>query len=58
MVIILSLARSRIPPRKSGPLVEWSAFKEAPYSFFVAGLFCVYLGLYFAFSYVSLYPFV
>jgi hypothetical protein len=53
MAIILTLARSRIPPRKSGPAVEWGAFREGPYVLFVAGMFCIYLGLYFAFSYVS-----
>lgn len=48
--------RLRLPPRKSGPLVEWSAFKEAPYSFFVAAMFFVYWSLYFAFFYVRPVP--
>lgn len=33
--------KSRIPPRRSGPLVEWSAFKELEYSFYVLGSFMV-----------------
>lgn len=52
--IILSLARTRIPGRKSGPWLELGAFKEPPYVLFICGMFCVYLALYFAFSYVSL----
>lgn len=53
MSIILALARTRIPPRKAGPLLELQAFREPPYVLFVCGMFSVYLTLYFAFSYVS-----
>lgn len=30
-VVILSLARTRLPSRSTGPLVEWKAFTELPY---------------------------
>ena len=53
MAVILSIAKTRIPPRKSGPWIEWAAFKQPVYVLFVSGVFFVYLGLYFAFSYVS-----
>jgi MFS family permease len=53
VAIILSLGRTRIPGRKSGPWLELGAFKEAPYTLFICGMFCVFLALYFAFSYVS-----
>ena len=36
-IIALALAKQRLPPRKSGPLVEWPAFKELPYTLFAVG---------------------
>lgn len=44
--------KSRLPPRKSGPLVEFSAFKELPYTLFLVGMFLNFWGLFFAFYYV------
>ncbi|KAL3422249.1 MFS monocarboxylate transporter [Phlyctema vagabunda] len=55
MAVILALARTRIPPRKAGPMLELPAFKEAPYSLFICGMFCIFLALYFAFTYINLY---
>ena len=40
----LALVRTRLPPRKSGPVVEWGAFKEIPYALFSVGL-CLSLRL-------------
>lgn len=37
--ITLAFAKTRLPPRKSGPLVEWSAFKELSYTLFSIGIF-------------------
>jgi MFS family permease len=51
---ILLLARTRIAPRKSGPLVELSAFKEMPYSLFAIGTFLVLWPVYYAYDYVSI----
>ncbi|RDW57781.1 MFS monocarboxylate transporter-2 [Coleophoma crateriformis] len=45
--------RTRIQPRKTGPLVEWSAFKEGPYSFFVLGSFFNFWGVYIVFYYIG-----
>ncbi|KAL4882347.1 major facilitator superfamily domain-containing protein [Aspergillus karnatakaensis] len=45
--------RQRLPPRRSGPLVEWSAFKELPYSFFAIGMFLNFWGLYIGFFYIG-----
>ncbi|KAL6232196.1 hypothetical protein BDW75DRAFT_232972 [Aspergillus navahoensis] len=53
--IILALLRPRLPPRKSGPLVEWSAFKEPAYMLFTFGIFLLYWTLYFAFFYIQVY---
>ncbi|KAI8717950.1 Mur-ligase-M domain-containing protein [Fusarium sp. LHS14.1] len=47
--------KSRVPPRRSGPLVEWSAFKELEYSFYVLGSFMAFWGVYFAFYYLAAY---
>ncbi|KAL2015438.1 hypothetical protein VTK56DRAFT_5493 [Thermocarpiscus australiensis] len=51
--VALLFLKPRIPPRKSGPLVEWAAFKEGEYTFYALGSFSFFLGLYFAFYYVS-----
>lgn len=56
-LIIVGLLRTRIPPRKSGPLVEWAALKEPAYMLFTFGIFLLYWTLYFAFFYVSRMPF-
>ncbi|KAF2245867.1 MFS general substrate transporter [Trematosphaeria pertusa] len=48
-----SLLKPRLPPRKSGPLFELSAFREAPYTLYLAGVFLICLGQYFAFYYIS-----
>ncbi|KAF2844955.1 MFS general substrate transporter [Plenodomus tracheiphilus IPT5] len=48
-----SLLRPRLPPRKSGPLLELSAFRELPYSLFLIAIFLICLGQYFAFYYIT-----
>ena len=35
--ISLTLVRTRLPPRRTGPLIEWAAFKELPYTLFAIG---------------------
>ncbi|KAH7550796.1 major facilitator superfamily domain-containing protein [Bipolaris maydis] len=47
------LLKPRLPPRKSGPVLELSAFAELPYSVFLLGVFLIALGQYFAFYYIS-----
>jgi MFS transporter, MCT family, solute carrier family 16 (monocarboxylic acid transporters), member 3 len=49
----VALLKPRLPPRKSGPWVEWGAFREAPYLLFAAGMFLLFWALYFGFFYVS-----
>ena len=51
--IIMALARTRLPPRKPGPLVEWAAFKEVSYSLFCIGMFLNFWAIFFAYYYVS-----
>ena len=50
--VVLALTRTRIPPRKTGPIIEWAAFREMPYVLFTVGSFLAYLGLHFAYFYV------
>lgn len=47
------LFKQRLPPRKSGPIVEWAAFKEGSYLLFAIGMFLNFWGLYVAFFYVG-----
>jgi MFS family permease len=54
-VIAITFLRTRLPPRKSGPLVEWGAFKEAPYTLYCVAMFFNFWGLYFVFFYIGSY---
>lgn len=54
-LITIALFRTRLPPRKTGPIVDWASFKEAPYSLYCAGMFFANWGLYFAFFYIGAY---
>lgn len=48
-----ALTKTRLPPRRTGAIVEWGYFKEPPFAFFTAGMFMCFWSLYFAFYYVS-----
>jgi peptide chain release factor 1 len=52
-VLILSLARTRLPPRKAGPIVELAAFKESTYLLFAISMFFTLWATYYAYYYVS-----
>lgn len=52
-VLAISIARVRLSPRRSGPLIEWTAFKEIPYTLFCIGMFLNLWAVYFAYFYVS-----
>ncbi|MCJ1244136.1 hypothetical protein MMC30_001334 [Trapelia coarctata] len=54
-LIALAFARTRLPPRKSGPLIEISAFRELPYTLFAIGIFFAFWGLYPAYYYIGEY---
>ncbi|ETS81104.1 hypothetical protein PFICI_06106 [Pestalotiopsis fici W106-1] len=49
----LVLFKPRLPPRKTGSWIDTSAFKEAPFMFFVASKFLNFWGLYFAFFFLG-----
>lgn len=50
------LLRPRLKPRRAGPLVEWEAFREAPYILYTLGVFIWFWAHYFGFFYVSVLP--
>lgn len=45
--------KQRVPPRKTGPIVEWAAFTEIPYALFALGMFLNFWGLYIGFFYIG-----
>ncbi|KAH8819252.1 major facilitator superfamily domain-containing protein [Xylogone sp. PMI_703] len=47
LVIVGIFIRPRLPPRKSGPVIDWSAFREPVYLCFVGGLFGCMWALYY-----------
>ncbi|PLB51732.1 putative MFS monocarboxylate transporter [Aspergillus steynii IBT 23096] len=49
----LVFLKQRLPPRRSGPLVEWAAFTELPYALFAIGMFLNFWGLYIGFFYIG-----
>ncbi|KAF4883257.1 Aspyridones efflux protein apdF [Colletotrichum fructicola] len=53
-IALLSL-RPRLPPRTTGKLVEWDAFKELGYTFYGVGMFLCFWGSYFAFFFTAAY---
>ena len=53
--VALAFTKPRLPPRKTGPLVEWGAFRELSYSLFAIAMFLNFWGLYFAFYYIGSY---
>jgi MFS family permease len=54
-VFIFAFARTRIPPRKTGPFFELEAFKELSYVLFAAGTFLCFMSVYFAYYYVGIH---
>lgn len=56
-VIAIAIARVRLSPRRLGPLIEWSAFREPSYSLYCVGMFFNLWAVYFAYFYVSPAPY-
>ena len=52
VVIAISLARTRVPPRNTGSFFEFFAFKEPPYILFVIETFLILWAIYFTTFYV------
>lgn len=49
------LMKPRLPPRKSGPLIEWVAFKEMPYTMYLISIFFAFIAIYVGFFYVGIF---
>lgn len=41
MLLANALAKPRVKPRRTGPIVDWSAFKDLEYTFYAAGAYFV-----------------
>ncbi|PVH97479.1 MFS monocarboxylate transporter-like protein [Periconia macrospinosa] len=54
-IISIALYRTRLPPRKSGAIVDLASFRDAPYALYCAANFFNFWGLYFAFFYIGSY---
>ncbi|KAK0387505.1 hypothetical protein NLU13_5818 [Sarocladium strictum] len=50
-IIVILIVKTRLPPRRAGPLVDWSAFKELSFVLYNVALFFIVWALYFAFYY-------
>jgi predicted MFS family arabinose efflux permease len=46
-------ARQRVPPRRSGPILDLQSFKDLTYLLYGVGMFFTFWGVYFAFFYLS-----
>ena len=46
MLTAAILFKPQLPPRKTGPIVEWTAFAELPYLFFCMIAFFLFWGIY------------
>ena len=53
MIFPLVYTKSRLPPRKAGPLVEWSAFRDPAYSIYAFGIAMICWGVYFPYYYLA-----
>ena len=47
--------KARLPPRRAGPIIEWAAFREKAYSFYLISGFFFFWGVYIGFFYVTSY---
>lgn len=51
-IVACLLIRPHVPPRRSGPLVEWTAFKEPIFALYTLGSFFAFWGNFVAFFFV------
>ncbi|KAF2095842.1 putative MFS monocarboxylate transporter [Rhizodiscina lignyota] len=52
-IISCIVLKPRLPPRKSGPMVEWAAFKELPYTLYTIASFLYFWSVYVGFFFVG-----
>ncbi|KAI1385463.1 MFS general substrate transporter [Hypoxylon trugodes] len=51
--IVFAFMRPRLPPRRSGPVIDFAAFRELAYNGVVAGIFTTSMSNYFSFYYIA-----
>lgn len=51
-IVVLTVTRTRLAPRRTGPLIDLSAFKDLTYVFFAIATFFTLWATYFAYYYV------
>ncbi|KAI1428970.1 riboflavin transporter MCH5 [Xylaria sp. FL1777] len=54
-LFVLGFMRSRVPPRRTGSLVELAAFRELEYTFYAVGMFLNFWGVYLPVYYLGAY---
>jgi MFS family permease len=54
LLVAIAFMKPRLPPRKTGPLIEWEALRDAPYCLHVVGVCFLMPPVYCVFYYVSL----
>jgi MFS family permease len=54
LALVIAFMRPRLPPRKTGPLIEWEALRDMPYCLHVLGMCFLLPPVYCVFYYVSL----
>ncbi|KAL4865953.1 hypothetical protein BDV12DRAFT_210775 [Aspergillus spectabilis] len=55
LAIGISILRPRLPPRKSGPVIDFAAFKDPAYTTFVIGLALGFMAFFIPFFYAESY---
>lgn len=53
--VAIALMRPRLPPRKSGPLVDMVSLRNTPFATWLCAVFFVFIGLYIPFFYIQNY---
>lgn len=57
LLLVLSFMRPRLPPRRSGPIIDWTAFTEPIYVTYVFGVFFFIWTVFYTMYYVRAPPF-
>lgn len=52
-VVCILFLKPRLPPRKAGPIVEWTAFRETAYSLYLLCGFFFFWSVYIGFFYIT-----
>ncbi|KAK7427284.1 hypothetical protein QQZ08_006220 [Neonectria magnoliae] len=53
LALVAAFMRPRLPPRTSGPVIDWVAFREPVYVAYVSGLFFYVWAVYYTFYYLG-----